>query len=77
MPEYSGSSPKGRWSSSDWPEGRVTQTTESDPTADVRKIPVWAFIALAIVYLAILLALIRLLTPALDVEAPGAHPRAR
>jgi membrane protease YdiL (CAAX protease family) len=45
----------------------VTQTTESDPTADVRKIPVWAFIALAIVYLAILLALIRLLTPALDV----------
>jgi hypothetical protein len=45
----------------------VTQTTESDPTPDVRKIPVWAFIALAIVYLAILLALIRLLTPALDV----------
>jgi uncharacterized protein len=45
----------------------MTQNTESDPTADVRKIPVWAFIVLAIVYLAILLALIRLLTPALYV----------
>lgn len=45
----------------------MTQNTESDPTADMRKIPVWAFIVLAIVYPAILLALIRLLTPALYV----------
>jgi len=33
----------------------MTQNTESDPIADVRKIPVWAFIVLAIVYPAILL----------------------
>jgi hypothetical protein len=45
----------------------MTQNTASDPTADMRKIPVWAFIVLAIVYPAILLALIRLLTPALYV----------
>lgn len=45
----------------------MTQHTESDPTARVRKTPVWVFIVLAIVYLAILQALIRLLTPNLDV----------
>ena len=41
----------------------MMQNGDSDPTAEVRKIPVWAFIALAIVYLGILFALIRLLTP--------------
>ncbi len=46
----------------------MTQNTESDPIADVRKIPVWAFIVLAIVYPAILLALIRLLTADLYVR---------
>jgi uncharacterized protein len=45
----------------------MTQNTESGPTARVRKIPVWAFIVLAIAYLAIPLALIRLLTPDLYV----------
>jgi hypothetical protein len=32
----------------------MTQNTESDPTASVRKIPVWVFIVLAIVCVAIL-----------------------
>jgi membrane protease YdiL (CAAX protease family) len=41
--------------------------TGSDPTANVRKIPVWVFIVLAVVYLAILQTLIRLLTPDLYV----------
>ena len=45
----------------------MTQETESDPTAGVRKIPVWVFILLAVVYLAILQALVRLLTPDLYV----------
>jgi membrane protease YdiL (CAAX protease family) len=49
----------------------MTQNTESGPTADMRKIPVWAFIVLAIVYPAILLALIRLLTP--DLYVPYAR----
>jgi hypothetical protein len=40
----------------------MTQSTESDPTVGVRKIPVWLFILLALVYLAILHALLRLLT---------------
>jgi uncharacterized protein len=46
----------------------MTQNTEPEPTADVRKVPVWAFIVLAIVYLGILSALPRLLTPDLYVR---------
>jgi uncharacterized protein len=45
----------------------MTQNTESDLTARMRKVPVWGFIVLAIVYLGILQALIRLLTPDLNV----------
>ncbi|HEX8858141.1 MAG TPA: hypothetical protein VGC06_03430, partial [Actinomycetes bacterium] len=46
----------------------MAHNTESVPTASVRKLPVWAFIALAIVYPIILLALIRLLTPGVYVR---------
>lgn len=45
----------------------MTQNTASDPTADMRKIPVWAFVVLAIVYLTILQGLVRVLTPDLAV----------
>jgi uncharacterized protein len=45
----------------------MTQNTASDPTADMRKLPVWAFVVLAIVYLTILQGLVRVLTPDLDV----------
>jgi uncharacterized protein len=45
----------------------MTQNTASDPTADMRKLPVWAFVVLAIVYLTILQGLVRVLTPDLAV----------
>jgi uncharacterized protein len=45
----------------------MTQNTVSDPTADMRKLRVWAFVVLAIVYLAILQGLVRVLTPDLAV----------
>jgi uncharacterized protein len=49
----------------------MTHHTKSDPTASVRKLPVWAFIVLAAIYLAILHALVRLLTP--DLYVPYAR----
>jgi hypothetical protein len=45
----------------------MTQNTASDLTADMRRIPVWGFVVLVIIYLTFLQGLVRVLTPDLAV----------